>query len=57
MAGLGSLLEEGLVTQAANVGHGSLSNTGKVLSSSCSSLLAAVDEELDSFGYVQKLEL
>ena len=51
------LLEEGLVTQAADVGHGSLSNKGKVLSSSCSSLLAAVDEELDSCRYVQKLEL
>jgi len=51
------LLEEGLVTQVAEVGHGSLSNSGKVLSSSCSSLLAAVDEELSSCRYVQKLEM
>jgi len=49
------LLEEGLVSQTVGVGIGSLSNTGQLMSSRSSSLLAAVDEELAACKYVQKL--
>merc|ERR1719318_1235433 len=52
------LLEEGLVMQA--VGIGTISSTGELvsnMSTSSSSLLAAVDQELANCRYVQRLDM